>query len=367
MLKKQRVQRVASALVVLSILLVAYGFLGVKINETDAPIPEGFLIRLTKAYGGGIAAFGALLLAASLFIGNLAMKDRFRAYDFLPYLLTIPAILFLIVFVVYPMLNVIYLSLFSGTVMNTTKKYMALSNYRMIFITKRDFLTALKNTAVYTVAMVIGLIALSLLFALWMQKDRKLNNVAQTVFFTPHLVASISCAFIFQWIMSDYSYGLFNTVLGWFGVPAVRWLNNPDTAMGCIIFMNLWKNIGYYTLIIMSALKSIPTEIYEAAELDNSTAPRTFFRITLPLLSPQIFFLLITITTGSFKVFDSVNIMTAGGPGDATEVLARYIYKYAFTLNKLGVASAAGVALMLILIIITAIDFKGLEKKVHYQ
>lgn len=312
-------------------------------------------------------AFGCLVLVASFVIGNLALKDRFRLYDFLPYLLTIPAVLFLIVFVVYPMLNIVYLSLFSGTVINTTKKFRGLDNYHTIFVTKRDFLTALKNTAVYTAAMVVGLITLSLLFALWLQKDRKINNVAQTVFFTPNLVASISCAFIFRWIMSDYSYGLFNTVLNVFGLPSVKWLNNPNTALGCIIFMNLWSDTGYYMLIIISALKSIPTEIYEAAELDNASPTRTFFKITLPLLSPQIFFLLITITTGSFKVFDSVNIMTSGGPGDATEVLARYIYKYAFKINKLGIAAAAGVVLMLILVVITAIDFKGLEKKVHYQ
>ena len=179
--------------------------------------------------------------------------------------------------------------------------------------------------------------------------------------FSEILTPFVSC------LLYTSSYGLFNTVLQALGFAPVNWLNNPDTAMGCIIFMNLWKNVGYYTLIIMSALKSIPTEIYEAATLDRAGTLRTFFKITLPMLSPQIFFLLITITTGSFMVFDSINVMTAGGPGNSTEVLARYIYKYAFTLNKLGVASAACTVLMLILILITFLDFKGLEKKVHYQ
>ena len=365
--ERKTLRTCANIVLAISLVMIGFGFLGIKINQTKAPVPSSFLIDLCKKVGTPITIIGAALLVAAIIAGNTTMQRRTKLFDYFPYLLIIPAVAFLVVFVVYPMFNVIYLSLFNGTVMNPTKSWMGINNFKMIFVVKRDFITSLKNTAVYTAAMVIGLIALSLVFALWLQKDRKINNVAQTVFFTPHLVASISCAFIFQWIMSGQSYGLFNTILRAFGFQKIDWLNNPDTAMACIILMNLWKNIGYHTLIIMSALKSIPNEIYEAAELDNAGTLRTFFKITLPLLSPQIFFLLITITTGSFKVFDSINVMTGGGPGDATEVLARYIYKYAFTLNKLGVASAAGVALMVILILVTLIDFKGLEKKVHYQ
>jgi len=367
MANKKPIRICANVLLTISVLLIGYGFLGVRINQTNAPVPSSAFIDLTKRIGVPMIIAGVVLLVTAIVLGNTTIQRRTHLSDYFPYLLIIPAIAFLMVFVVYPMLDVIYLSLFNGTVLTPTKRWLGTSNFEALFTVRRDFQVALKNTAVYTVSMVVGLIALSLIFAIWLQKDRKINSVAQTVFFTPHLVASISCAFIFQWIMSGESYGLFNTVLRLFGVPKVDWLNNANTAMGCIIFMNLWKNIGYYTLIIMSALKSIPTEIYEAAELDNASTLRTFFKITLPLLSPQIFFLLITITTGSFKVFDSINIMTGGGPGDATEVLARYIYKYAFKLNKLGVASAAGVVLMVILVLITLIDFKGLEKKVHYQ
>ncbi len=131
--------------------------------------------------------------------------------------------------------------------------------------------------------------------------------------------------------------------------------------------MNTWKNIGYYALIILSALKSIPPEIYEAARLDNASRTKTFWKITLPILSPQLFFLLITITIGSFKVFDSVRLMTNGGPGTSTQVISMYIYNYAFQRNNsLGIGSAAGVVLMLILILVTLLNFKGLEKRVHY-
>ena len=126
--------------------------------------------------------------------------------------------------------------------------------------------------------------------------------------------------------------------------------------------------MGYYALIILSSMKSIPAEIYEAAKLDNASGIKTFFRIMLPMISPQLFFLLITITTGSFKVFDSVRIMTGGGPGDSTRVLSMYIYDYAFMRNNtLGYACAAGMVMLLIMVVITIIDFAFVEKKVHYQ
>lgn len=284
------------------------------------------------------------------------------------YIMILPAVIFLLIFTVYPMLNLINLSLYRGNALNPYKEFLGLENFRTLFFVKPDFLVALKNTAYYTVAMVVMLIGFSVIFAVWMYKDKRINRFAQTAFFTPHLVASISAAFIWSWLLDSNSYGLFNSILKLFGVAPVRWLDTSATAMNSIIIMNTWKSIGYYALIVLSAMKAIPTEIYEAAKLDSASPVKVFFRITLPMLSPQLFFLLITITTGSFKVFDSVRIMTGGGPGTSTQVLCMYIYEYAFQRNNmLGYGAAAGVVLMIILIIVTLFDFKGLEKKVHYQ
>lgn len=284
------------------------------------------------------------------------------------YLMVLPAIVFLLIFTIYPMINIIRLSFYRGNALNPVKQFVGLENYRQIFFVKTDFLTALKNTGIYTLAVVVILLTLALLFALWMQADRKINNAAQVLIFTPHLIASISCAFIWTWLCNKNDYGLFNTVLKWIGIPAQNWLNDSDLAMGCVIAMNVWKSIGYNALIILASLKSIPAEINEAAQLDKATPFGKFFRITLPLLSPQLFLLLITITTGSFKVFDSMRIMTNGGPGDSTVTMSMYIYDYAFQRNNtLGVASAAGVVLMVVLMLVTLLYFKGLEKKVHYQ
>lgn len=294
-------------------------------------------------------------------------KKRVKGYIG-SYLMIAPAIIFLLLFTIYPMINLFELSLFRGNAMNPYKEFLLFDNYRTLFFVKPDFLVALKNTAYYTLAEVVLLIGFSVIFAVWMYKDRRINRFAQTAFFTPHLVASISAAFIWSWLYDQNSYGFFNSVLKLFGIAPLKWLSSADTAMNSIVIMNVWKSIGYYALIVLSAMKSIPVEIYEAAKLDDAPPLKVFFKITLPMLTPQLFFLLVTITTGSFKVFDSIRIMTNGGPGASTQVLCLYIFEYAFQRNNmLGYGAAAGVVLMVILMIVTLLDFKGLEKKVHYQ
>lgn len=284
-----------------------------------------------------------------------------------PYAMVAPAMAFLIAFTFYPMVNLVYLSFFDYNLVNPVKKFVGLKNYHTLLFIRPDFMVSLKNTAVYTVAVVFFVILFSLLLALWSEKDGRLNRFLQTAAFTPHLVAMLSCAMIWAWIMDQNSYGLLNVVLGFFNIAPMRWLNSSSTAMLSVVIVTVWKSIGYYAIIIMSALKVIPKEIYEAAELDNAPKLRTFFKITLPLLSPQLFFLLITITINSFKVFDTIRVMTDGGPGNSTDVISYYIYRYAFKHFRVGYASAAGTILMIILMIMTAIYFKVLSKRVHYQ
>lgn len=300
---------------------------------------------------------------------KLSAKSRFKLCreTIVPYIMVAPAMAFLLIFNFYPMVNLVYLSFFDYNLVNPFKRFVGLNNYNILFFVKRDFLIALQNTAVYTVAVVILLILLSLLFALWFQSNTKLNRFAQTAAFTPHLIAMLSCAMIWAWIMDQNSYGLLNTVLGFFKLPPLRWLNSSNTAMLSVVIVSVWKSIGYYALILLSALKSIPTDIYEAAAIDNTPKMRTFFKITLPMLSPQLFFLLIVITINSFKVFDTIRIMTGGGPGNSTDVISYYIYRYAFQHFKIGYASAAGTVLMVILMVMTAIYFSVLSKRVHYQ
>lgn len=281
-----------------------------------------------------------------------------------PYLMIGPCMIFLAIFTVYPVLNMIYLSFFDYNLL-TEKKFIGLKNYERLFCINVDFWNAVRNTAIYTLSVVILLIFFALVFALWLQKSTLLNSIAQRIVFLPHICAMVSVAMVFQWMMDDK--GLLNMVLEFFNLPALRWLNSSATALMSVVIVSVWKSIGYYMLILMSSLKAIPTEINEAAELDDTRPLTKFFKITLPMLSPQVFFLLVTITISSFKVFDSIRILTGGGPGDSTDVLVYYIYRYAMKNLKFGYASAAGTFLLAVVMILTVVYFKVADKRVHYQ
>lgn len=282
----------------------------------------------------------------------------------LPYLMILPAMLFLIVFTFYPMFHMVYLSFFNYDLV-TEKSFVGLKNYDVMFHVAIDFWPAVKNTLIYTLAVVIQLVLLSLIFAVWLQKSTFLNALCQRIMFFPYMCAIISISMIFQWLLDEE--GLVNSILKFFHLPLFAGLGSSATALLSVILISTWKNVGYYTLILLSSLKAIPAEIHEAAELDDTGTFRKFFKITVPMLSPQIFFLLITITISSFRVFETVQTLTGGGPGNSTMVLVYYIYKYAFHYFKFGYACAAGTVLLAILMILTFIYFKVVEKKVHYR
>ncbi|MBR4081207.1 MAG: sugar ABC transporter permease [Clostridia bacterium] len=281
-----------------------------------------------------------------------------------PYVFILPAMVFLAIFVVYPVIDVIVRS-FQEWNMIKPPKWVAWKNYQYNF-RKREFWDAIWNTCIYTAAMVgIGL-PLATVIAVWLNKSTKLNNALRNVMFMPHIISLLSVAMVWTWIMNKDN-GLLNIVLGFFGLPGLKWIDSSDTALMSVIIVALWKALGYSVMLIYAALQNVPAELYEAADLDNASRTARFFKITLPMISPQMFMLVINSTISSFKVFETIRIMTGGGPGSSTQVLVYYIYKQAFQLNKIGLAAAAGVFLMIIVGIMTVFYFKALSKKVHYQ
>jgi sn-glycerol 3-phosphate transport system permease protein len=293
-------------------------------------------------------------------------EEGYAGPRWVPYLMVAPAMTFLLIFTFYPLANLVYLSFFQYNLISD-KVFIGLTNYRNLFFVKKDFLQALENTVVYSFAVVFFTILLAILFALWLEKDSWFNRFVQKSMFTPYLIAMVSTAYIWSWIF-DVDSGLLNAALAFANASPLRWLNDSSLAIWCIVIVSVWKSLGYYLLIVLASLKSIPREIIEAAELDNTPWLRKFIRITLPMISPQIFFLLITITISSFKVFDSVRVMTDGGPGNATDVLVTYVYRYAFQMSmRVGYASAAGSVLLCILMVLTVFYFRFLGRRVHYQ
>ena len=279
----------------------------------------------------------------------------------LPYIMILPTLILLGIFTFYPSVDMVINSFYEVNVFKGNT-FVGFQNYVRLF-QHPDFMPSVRNTIIYTVGSVFFLIFLGLVFALWLQRSTFINGIVQRFMFLPHICAFLSVAMIFQWLMDDE--GVFNFVLSWFDLPGLKWFNSSDTALISIMIVSIWKSIGYYALILLSAVKSIPTELLEAADLDDAGKLRVFFKISLPMLSPQIFFLLITITINSFKVFDSVRILTNGLCN--TNVLGFLIYTLNRTSGQAGLAAAAGTVLLIILMIFTVIYFRVLGKRVHYQ
>lgn len=283
----------------------------------------------------------------------------------LSYLYIAPAVLGCIAFTFLPIAYLIYLSLNKVNMLSGQFTMIGLDNYTNI-IDDSSFRTALGNTFMYTLLVVVLSVTLALLLAVFLNRSTKLHFLVQSIVFTPHIIPLVSASMLFMWMMEP-DVGLLNYILKFFGVAPINWLGDPKMAMTSMIIVSIWKVLGYNTLILMAGLQGIPKEIYESANLDYSNGIKTFVSITVPMLSPSIFFLIITNTLSSFQVFDSISIMTQGGPLGSTNVLVYWIYQMGFEFFHMGKAAAGAVVLLLIVIILTCLNFKLLSKKVHYQ
>lgn len=296
-----------------------------------------------------------------------ALSKNEKRERLMGYLLAAPAVILLFVFTVYPLFYLIYRSLFGGNLITANPKFVGFKNYQTL-IHSDDFHKVLGNTITYTLITVVVTIVLAVIIAAWLNSKRNggLNNVVQTFIFTPHIISMVSVSTLFLWLMDSHN-GFFNSILTMLGLEPYTFLASPDTALFSVALVSIWKGLGYYVLLIMAALQNIPTSVYEAAEMDDTPKIRTFFKITLPMISPTILFTSVVATIASFKVFDSVSIMTGGGPLNSTNTLVYYIYEYAYRYGKPGQACAAGVILLIFVCLITWVQFQVSKKRVHYQ
>lgn len=297
--------------------------------------------------------------------GNFWNHDRKDALK--GYLLIFPSILLLGIFTIYPIFYLLDSSLRDGSLLSKKREFVGLENFITLFKSV-DFHTTLKNTFIYSVGLVAILMVLATLLAVWVngKAQKRLNSVTLAAVFTPHIISLVSVSTVFLWIM-DPQIGAINYVLRTLGLKPFSFLASSKTALASLVGMMVWKSLGYYSLLILAALQGVPKDIYEAAEIDDTPKIRTFFRITLPMISPTLFFTTIVATISSFQVFETVNLMTQGGPVNSTNTLVYQIYSDAFKYLKLGPATAEAVVLLTMVGILTFLYFFFLGKKVHYQ
>jgi len=273
-----------------------------------------------------------------------------------------PATGLLAVFIFVPMLLTIWLSFQSWSTQTgfDTARFIGVQNFIDIFSGSsigRDFKAALVNTLIYTVLSVILILPLSVAFGLLVhQRLAPGGIVLRTVLFSTYMVPMISVALVFSKLYSPTE-GPLNQVLGWIGIPPQTWLSAPQTALGSIVLLNVWQQVGYFTVLAVAGLTQIPISLYEAARIDGANPLQRFWSITLPLLGNTLLFSAVIAIINSVQVFEPVALITQGGPVNATNVLTYHIRRVGIERAQGGLGSAMAVTLMLALIVAIAALF----------
>ena len=277
-----------------------------------------------------------------------------------PYFYLVPSMLIFAVFLFYPFFKTIYLSLYKTNKMGEAKLFVGLENYKAL-LSSPSFHNSLKVTLIFVSVVVIGSMFLGLVAAVLCNKAFPGIRFFSTAYALPMAIASSSAAMIFQ-IMLHPSVGIVNKLLG----LNINWLNDPKTALWCVAILTAWLNSGINFLYFSAGLGNIDETIYERASVDGASGIQQFFSLTLPGLSPIMFYTLVVNIIQAFQSFGQIKILTEGGPNESTNVIVYSIYRDAFFNYRFGSAAAQSVILFLIVMVITLIMFRMEKKGVKY-
>jgi multiple sugar transport system permease protein len=289
-----------------------------------------------------------------------------RRYDLEGYLFLAPDLVGTLVFAVGPVLAALALGLFAWDIL-TPPRFVGLDNYRALLLDDPVFRTVLLNTSAYVVGTVPIRTALALLLAMALNQQLRGLSLFRAAYFLPTITSAVAAATVWRWIYEP-NFGVLNSLLYAIGVQhPPTWLSSPAWAMPALILLGIWQGLGFQMVIFLAGLQGIPTHLYEAAAIDGAGWWARFRHITLPLISPTTFFVLIISVIGSYQVFDQAFVLTEGGPGYATTTLVYYIYEYAFQFFKMGYAAAMAWILFAIVFVLTVIQFRVQARWVHYD
>ena len=281
------------------------------------------------------------------------------------YLFIFPAMLGFFLFMLYPMLSGVLISFTKWSGFGA-QEWAGTANYIKMFNDKH-FIKAVWNTIYYTLGILTIGVPLALILAVFLnQKFLKGRNFFRAIYYLPVISMMVAVSMLWKWLLST-NHGLVNYFIGLIGLPPVNWLLDPRWAMPGLILMSIWKGTGFNMVIFLAGLQGIPRVYYEVADIDGANWWHKFRHVTLPLLSPATFFIIITTMIHSFQIFQQAYIMTEGGPQESTTTIVYYVYKNAFEWFNMGYACAQAVLLLIILILATYLQ-KELQKKwVFYE
>lgn len=311
-----------------------------------------------------------------------------RRFSLTPYLFILPAFLVIAVFRLYPILQSARMSLYRWSIAGPLK-FIGLGNFYRIFIDPK-FYQSLGNTFWYVLGVVPGTVILAVFFAGLLNQRIRGRGIYRTVYYLPMVTSIVAISVVWKWIFNP-DRGVLNAFLGLFGIHGLKWLNDarglfelalaplgvrvsgffagPSLALVALIVMAVWHSLGYCVIIVLAGLQNVPRSYYEAARIDGAGAWRIFRHITVPILSPTIFFLLVTQSIVAFNTFTPVYVMTQppGGPLGTTSLVVYYLYDQSFRLWNLGYANAIAFVLFLAIFFLTQFQRRFLERRVHYE
>ena len=282
------------------------------------------------------------------------------------YLFILPTYILFILFVLIPLFQAFDISFQKYNILGNSK-YIGFKNYLKLFDDSR-LIVMYSNTIFFTFFAVIFNTGIGLLLAVMLNQrmPNLVRNLYRSIFFFPLLLAHAYIAIIWKFLYQKDT-GAFNYYITNFGFDPIPWLNSAEWVLPSIIIMDVWKNTGFAMLIFLAGLQNIPKDVIEASVIDGANIFKIFIFIKLPLLTPTILFILVVFMIGAFQVFDSIVVLTNGGPGDASRSVTMYIYHLAFEKFDMGYASAVSMTLFLIILLLTIFQFWLSKKWVHYE
>ena len=275
-----------------------------------------------------------------------------------------PQLLGLIVFSIIPVGWAMVLSFMEWGGLGA-RTFVGLANYQTEF-QNPEFRGALVHTIVFTLISVPGSVILALVIALLVNNVR-FKTIYRLIFFLPTVTSSVAISLVWLWALNG-DFGLINTYLrAWFDADPPNWLIEKNLVVPIIALVSIWASLGFNMVIFLAGLQSISPTYHEAAQIDGASRTRQFFNITLPLLSPTVFFVTIISLISAFQIFDLVYVMTDGGPGNASSTMVHYIYETAFVDFSFGRSAAVAMVLFVIILLVTLVQFWGQRRWVHYD
>jgi sn-glycerol 3-phosphate transport system permease protein len=278
------------------------------------------------------------------------------------YIYMIPAAFHAIFFTLMPFLFMIIGAFFKLDLVDIkSSQFKGLWNFKMVLIRDDEFWKAFNNTIIFAVLTVFLLMVITVLMASWLSSNTKIHNLAQTMIFTPHISSMVAVGIL--WVLMLDPQGIINQILAVFGIKGPNWLMDSRTSLISVALVTVWKSIGYYCLIIIAGLQSLPKDVYEAAKLDKASKFTILRKITLPLLTPTLSFVFIMKFINSFKSFAAIDVMTQGGPQGSSMVLGYWIYNAGRVKFNYGFAMVGAIVLTIMVAGFTVLANKGFKKE----